>query len=464
MKKIVFTVVSAMLFSWQGPSYAASSVDALIQKLEDKGILTTQDAAQLKDEISANEKTSQETSFKGMLPDWLNTMKFSGDFRLRDQMERRQVPGGSATGSHLERNRGRFRARLNMEDQVNDKLKVIFGLATNGENSIGNGNPRSNNITFGGNNGTEGSFNKPTVVINKAYAVYTPTSFMTLMGGKLDNPMWEPASLLWDPDITPEGGTIQLQKKINDYFTPFSTTSFFVLKDAAPSTAVTAFKTDPYMFVTQNGVKGNLTEKVYYKGALSYYNISNHNRVNLDFRPSAPGASGTNNTNSMSTVTGTYTYGFNVIGGSVDLGMNDPFGELLPSPIYIPQIGVFGQYFDNMTPSRQHTTWQLGYYMGSSAINGWGTWKIQTYYKVLERDSWLDILPDDDFYSGATDTHGWRTELDVGLAKNTWFTFSWFSTDVWKHIPHLLNGATNDVAFSKSAPETLFQADLNFKF
>ena len=48
MKKIVLTLTAVLIFSWQGLSFASSSVDALIQKLEDKGILTDQDAVQLK--------------------------------------------------------------------------------------------------------------------------------------------------------------------------------------------------------------------------------------------------------------------------------------------------------------------------------------------------------------------------------------------------------------------------------
>ncbi len=465
MKKIVLTLTAGIIFTWQGLSFASSSVDALIQKLEDKGILTKEEANQVKGEIASNEETSQKATVKGMLPDWLNSMKFSGDFRLRDQVERRKVTNGSAS-SHLSRNRGRFRARLNLEDQINDKVKVIFGIATNGENSIGVGNPRSNNITFGGNNGTEGSFNKPTAVINKAYAVYTPASWATLIGGKMDNPIWEPVSpgLLWDPDITPEGGAIQLQKKLNEYVTPFSTNAMFILKDSSPSTS--SFKTDPYLFVSQEGIKGNLTDKVYYKAAGSYYEVSNPAHVQLDFRPSATGTSGTNNTNSMGTTNTLYDNNYYLLGGAVELGINDPFGDYLPSPVYIPQIGIFGQFFQNidLSSSQQGKAWQMGGYMGNSALNGWGTWKIQTYYKVLERNSWLDVLPDDDFYSGATDTKGWRTELDIGLAKNTWFVLSWFHTDVFKYYDHLNNGATNDAAYSAKAPENLFQMDLNFKF
>jgi hypothetical protein len=459
MKKIVLTLTAAMVFAWQGLSFATSSVDALIQKLEDKGILTDQDATQIKGEIASEEKTSQETTYKSLLPDWLNSMKLTGDFRLRDQWQVRHDRVPAASPNDLARNRVRIRARLNFEDQVNDKVKVVVGIATDGESSGFPGNDRSNNITLGGNAGTEGTFNKSALVLNKAYAVYTPTSFLTLMGGQMDNPIWEPASLLWDPDITPTGGVVQLQKRLNDYLTPFSTNGIFIVKDATPavSPVATNIKTDPYIFFSQDGIKGNLTEKVYYKAAATYYNFSDPNHFVLD---------NSNATNELSTAaTGGYNNNFELIGGAVDFGMNDPFGELLPSPIYIPQVGVFGQYFQNLDPSSQNAAWEMGAYMGSSAINGFGTWKLQSYWKVLERNSWMDALPDDDFYSGDTDTEGLRTQLDVGLAKNVWFSLTYFHTNVFKYFRGTTSsGSATEGAFSASAPEDLWQMDLNFKF
>jgi Putative porin len=459
MKKIVLTLTAVMIFAWQGMSVAASSVDALIQKLEDKGILTDQDANQLKGEIASNEQNSQQNTFKSLLPDWLNSMKLTGDFRLRDQWQVRHDRVTAASANDLARNRGRMRARLNVEDQVNDKLKVIVGIATNGESGSYPGNDRSNNITFGGNGGSEGTFNKSALVLNKAYAIYTPASYVTLMGGQMDNPIWEPASLLWDPDITPIGGVVQFQKKLNDYITPFSTSGFLVVKDQTPSISpvATNTKTDPYIFFTQDGIKGNLTEKVYYKAAGTYYNFSDPNHFVLD---------NSNATNELSTsATGGYDYNFELLGGAVELGMNDPFGELLPAPIYIPQVGVFGSYFQNLDPSHQNAAWDIGAYMGSSAINGFGTWKLQSYWKVLERNSWMDALPDDDFYSGDTDTEGLRTQLDVGLAKNVWMTLSYFHTNVYKYFRGTTEaGSATLGAFSQSAPEDLWQMDLNFKF
>jgi len=463
MKKIVLTLTAVMLFAWQGLSFADSSVDSLIQKLQDKGILTEQEAAQLKDQVSTKEKDSQQSTFKTLLPEWVSGLKITGDFRIRDQIQDRKVPISGLSKNYAQ-NRARIRARLNFEDQINDKVKIVVGIATDG------GSPRSNNYTLGGSSqntkvtssntsGTyienEDSFGKPQLVLNKAYAIYTPNDMITVMGGKLDNPIWEPAnaSFFWDPDITPEGGSIQVQKKINDYVTPWAQEVVFDLHDQTPSSTV---RTDPYMMVSQGGIKGNLTDQIYYKAGLTWYDINNPSH--LVFNQSV-------DTNTQ-TASNLLKYNFNnILVEGADIGMNDPFGELLPSPIYVPQVGVFGDFAENEAKGDvQNKAWEMGAYMGNSALNGWGTWKIQSYFKVLERDSWLDILPDDDFYSGDTNTKGWRSQLDIGLAKNVWFTMAYFHTNVFGHDTTNLAGANSTSAMKQSAPENLFQMDLNFKF
>ena len=56
-----------------------------------------------------------------------------------------KVPGGGSNqgGKNvpLTQNRARIRARLNFEDQINDKVKVVVGIATDGGNL-----PCSNNV------------------------------------------------------------------------------------------------------------------------------------------------------------------------------------------------------------------------------------------------------------------------------------------------------------------------------
>ena len=85
-----YRLCMAIIFAWQGFSFADSSVDALIQKLEDKGILNKQEAAQLKDNFD-KEQDSQQTTFKSMLPDWVSGIKITGDMRLRYQEQERKV-------------------------------------------------------------------------------------------------------------------------------------------------------------------------------------------------------------------------------------------------------------------------------------------------------------------------------------------------------------------------------------
>src|SRR5262245_30467204 len=57
------------------------SVDSLLDKLVDKGILTLKEAQELREE-SGKDSTRTYTSRTG-LPEWVTALKISGDFRLR---------------------------------------------------------------------------------------------------------------------------------------------------------------------------------------------------------------------------------------------------------------------------------------------------------------------------------------------------------------------------------------------
>src|SRR5690349_1503093 len=59
----------------------AQSSDALIDKLVDKGILTANEAKDLRDEADKNFNTAVQA--KTGMPDWVSSYKLSGDFRGR---------------------------------------------------------------------------------------------------------------------------------------------------------------------------------------------------------------------------------------------------------------------------------------------------------------------------------------------------------------------------------------------
>jgi hypothetical protein len=487
MKRNVLPLFMAITLAWQGFSFADSSVDQLIQKLEDKGILNAQEAAQLKDTASTKEQESQQTTFKSMLPDWISGIKLTGDMRLRYQEQQRDVGTGNTNFSH---DRGRVRARLNFEDQINDKVKFVFGIGTDGTGGNNGAGAsmynfsRSNNYSFGGNGGNttnqpSGDFAKDFIVLNKAYGEYKPNADLTIDVGKMDNPFWEPSSVsgekfLWDPNITPEGGAIKYQKKLNDYMTAYTNDAVFTIGDTGNSAE------DVWMYANQVGVKGNPTEKTYYNLAGTWYDISNplhtiggqrsNDLTNSTLVGNCPSGEGTAFTNgSVTTSKECYKYSYNALVGAIDLGINDPFGEMLPASINIPQIGVRGEVVRNpesKIPSDQKNGWEMGAYMGNSALNGWGTWQVSADYRVLEQNAWMDIFPDFDQYTGDTDIKGIRTEIDIGLMKNVWMDINFFHYQIYKPFVNSAlsySGGNPQITNAKN-PENLFQVDLNMKF
>ena len=202
-------------------------------------------------------------------------------------------------------------------------------------------------------NQPSGDFAKDFIVLNKAYGEYKPNADWTIDVGKMDNPFWEPASIsgekfLWDPNITPEGGAIKYQKKINEYITAYTNNAIFTIGDTAVSSK------DVLMY--QSGrYQGSPTEKTYYNLAGTYYNIQNplhtiggqrsNDLTNSTLVGTCPSGEGTifyNNTGKTITPTAAqcYEYSYRALVAAIDLGMNDPFGEMLPAFINIPQVGT----------------------------------------------------------------------------------------------------------------------------
>ena len=443
MKKALWILVLSMFLAWQTVSQAASTVDSLIEKLVDKGILTNQDAVQLKGQIAYEEKAATEEVAKKQVPDWVQNFKIGGDFRARIQDERRESGAGAAQGDRV---RARMRARLNFETKVNDKAKVVVGMATDGGAQNNNfNNPRSSNYTYSSYSGTSAAnpFSKPYVVLNKAYGQYMFNDKLTLTAGKMDNPIWEPMEFLWDSDITPEGGALQYNYKLNDKVSLFSAGSFFMLNEFNPSTS------DPFMFVGQFGTVVKPLDKMDVKAAVSY---TGYNNIKTGFTgPASGSSSGTNNTLNTNNGTNGLMYDYSAPMGAIELGFNDPFGEMLPAPIYIPRISLFGEYTMNPSPENKNVAWMAGAYMGNSKVNGFGTWKATFAYKSIARDAWLDIFPDSDFYSGQTGIEGTEGILELGLAKNMSFVVDYYR-------------AHRTTSIAAKAPEHLIQYDFNWKF
>ncbi|MCM8782066.1 MAG: putative porin, partial [Candidatus Omnitrophica bacterium] len=184
----------------------AGEIDILLQKLVEKGILTPGEAQQIGTETKEQVKREIAEGKYSSLPAWVQNTKLKGDFRLRYQRDHsKKLP---TTTTPTDRHRGRIRLRLGLESKVNEKLLVGAGLAT-GLNDGFTDASRSTNVSF------SDSSSKKSISLDYAFAQYSPFSWVTLIGGKFKNPLWEPGDMFWDTDINPEGSALKLSKQFS---------------------------------------------------------------------------------------------------------------------------------------------------------------------------------------------------------------------------------------------------------
>ncbi|MDZ4243371.1 MAG: putative porin, partial [Candidatus Omnitrophota bacterium] len=243
MKRTVVGFMAVLAFTVSTPqaSWAASEVDALIEKLVEKGVLSKNEGIELKAEVAADAHIVREDELKRMLPEWVHNTKLKGDFRARYQYERKANDTDS-------RDRGRYRYRLGLESKVNDQVKVGAGLASGAED------PRSTNQTF------QDTFERGDVRLNYAYGEYSPSPEISIIGGVFEKKkyLWTPDDMLWDSDINPTGGAVHLERKLVGNTKGFLNSGLFVLDESTSSD-----KPDPFIHYVQGGTKWkNSSEKV----------------------------------------------------------------------------------------------------------------------------------------------------------------------------------------------------------
>lgn len=414
-KRILIMILAVWFLGVGSVCFAATTqVDALIEKLVEKGILERQEAIKLKGEIAEDEKIVREEGLKQSLPGWAREMKLKGDFRLRYQYEKRKGSNTNA-GNTTERDRARIRFRLGAETKVNDQIKVLFGLATGGTD------PRSTNQTL------ENSFELKDIRLDYAYAEYAPFAWGSFLGGRMKNPVWEPGDLLWDTDINPEGIAAKFNVKLNQNADTYMNTAAFILDENAAAS-------DPWMYVIQPGIKWKFGEKAKLNLSAAYYGFSQVKGAILD------NSSASNTNNGMKGL----FYGFNSISPAFELGIKDPLSF---RGAQLPYVSIFGEYINNLDSSK--SGYLAGFRLGHERVDNFGQWQLRYFYAMLATDAWLDIFPDSDRYGGRTGIRGQEMLFTYGLGKNWNLELDYYRTAL---------------TTARSKTENLFQADLNFKF
>lgn len=431
MKKIyvVFMGLIVSLFLFVGP-LRAGQLDTLVNKLVEKGILSEEEGrevlvetrAELKEEIKKEmELAKAESSSK-----WSDNISLKGDLRVRWQHQQGGIPGDN-------KDQGRYRFRLGVSAVVTEDVSVHAGLATGGAN------PRSTNQTF------QNNFDTPDIRSDYAYALYTPSmpswDFLTVKGGKIKStPWWHPSDFLWDGDINPEGGSLEMVWEgltSDEDLDIFLNTGIFVLEGFATSD-------DPYMYVIQPGFNWDMTQDIHWKNAVTYYGFEEQKHTAW---ATAPGIGGTNTL----TAAGAPEFDYDSVAVGSELVFDEMFEDW-------PRIAFLGEFIQSFDPGSRDKGWLAGVKIGDKKVKKQGQWQLYYNYRFLEQDAWPDVFPDADVYTGATDVKGHEVIVQYGLRDNVIFGLDYYYSEP------ISNGSRNPSITPAMGVNHLLQADVLFKF
>ena len=347
----------------------AQSVDALLDKLVDKGVLTVNEANDLRQETDKD--FTKAYSVKTGMPEWVNSVKFNGDIRMRYEGFFADNPAA------VDRNRYQYRLRAGFTVQMLDQVEAGFRLASEGDTR---GNPISSNQTFDNNASKKGL--ALDLVYGKWTAVNNSDWSLALTAGKMEMPLAiSPAYI--DRDYTPEGFAQQFKWNIAPGHTLSANLGEFVIEEDG------AGDLDSWMLAGQLRLTSiwsdHLTSSLGVMGLMiTKTEALRTSRGQLDI--------GEGNTRVGGFATNAPLHDFHPIIADADITYTLESFPLYP--VAFP-ITVGGSYLHNPGASRDNTGYNL--YVAFGKAGKRRTWELAYEYRFLEADAIYEELPESDF-------------------------------------------------------------------
>ena len=399
----------------------AQSTDGLLDKLVEKGILTVKEANGLREETDKN--FTQAFATKTGLPDWVTSMRFNGDIRMRyDRIT-------SADTVSADRDRYRYRLRFGYTATLKDSFEVGIGLTSSEQ--TGNASPAD---PISNNQSLQDNGSKKAIGLDKAYAKWTPingptwSAAMTI--GKMENPIVFPSTILFDKDYTPEGFAAEVAYRMNDQHSFKGLGAVFVLDETSGSVR------DPYMFAGQLRWDANWSPK--WQSSIGGAVLGIVNRISLT--TNAIPDIGAGNTRNLGTgiLSNAYTSVY------ADASLTYVFDTFPAYKTAFP-ITVSGDFLKNLAAKTSDTGYSAGITFGKAGKKG--LWEINYRYTHLEADAWFEEFVESDFGAfykngGAIGVaNGYRsgTNLRGHWIKGTYNFYDSLSFSVAYFITELIN-------------------------
>jgi polyhydroxyalkanoate synthesis regulator phasin len=407
---------------------------------------------QIRQEVVAQAKTEQWGNVNAV-PEWVDRLKWSGDFRLRGQgnyYANGNAPGidfafepyglGSITdpiNTQTDNQLWLLRARLALAAKVTDSVSAGFRITTGNTT-----NPVSTNQTMGND------YNKYSLVLDRAFVKAQPWDWLTVWGGRMPNPFFS-TDLVWDDDLNFDGvaATFTPWSRSDSDAKPFFTVGAFPLQDVQSSS--TNLATDKWLYAAQAGLDWKMDADTRWHFGLAYYDYQNiaaiaaptSLAVPYDYAGSVLVAKQKGNTRFLvapNSSTDPNLFGLAAdyslvnLTATVDLAQFEPVHVILDGDV-VKNVGYDAAKVNSLLVSGPQAArtlgWQTKVTVGWPLIQNQGDWQASLGYRYLERDAVLDAFADSDFRLGGTNSKGFFIGGQYGIDRNTWLTARWLSAD-----------------------------------
>jgi hypothetical protein len=197
MRKNLCLIALSGLFALAATGVRADD-SALLDVLVRKGILTKQEAEKLEAEVSKEPVTTAPQGPNIKIGDWVQELDLYGDIRFREyyqtfQQQLPKPPGATAYDENIQRQRIRFRLRLDADFKLAENFFGGVQLTTSD-----NRNGDTTNATY------NGGFDNYNIYISRAFIGWAPIDGLTFVVGRQANPFYT-TELNWAPDMSPNG-------------------------------------------------------------------------------------------------------------------------------------------------------------------------------------------------------------------------------------------------------------------
>ncbi len=433
-------------------NFAHAEDSKLLDILVRKKILTNKEADEVRAELANENAAKPDNKFDISAP--VTSIRLYGDGRFRYSGEEGKQVG---TEDHAQRERWRYRLRLGMDVKLQDNwmlgLRLEAGPGARSANVTAGENPAfakagtgtGTFATTGGKTGTAVTSVKweDTIFLGQLYLKYSPTSWSSVEAGRMPNPFvggnvgaGANASLVWDPDVNPQGVAEQFKYTLaigggssgggfskdgkaiavkNDpgmTIDLFANFGQFVYEDAMENsfnkgTVQTPSRVDRWMLGFQVGAKANFSKTTYLQIAPAFYNYTGGGDATLATYNGDGATVALNKNANPKLVT------FNQSGVN-DLAVIDVPVEFGWRMWNLPFV-VFGEFTDNIDASGRaakagHADKSGGIAyaagLGVGKVKKKGDWEIKAWWQHSEQFSLDPNINDDDIFNGRLNMEG----------------------------------------------------------